>query len=922
MSDPEHVSDPRSLPGGRRLESWKEIAAYLRRDVRTVQRWERRERLPVHRHHHAALASVHAFSDEIDAWRLRRAECPSAVGPSLPTSAAEPLVGRRPELARLHECFTSAATGRRKLIFISGEAGVGKTALLRSFLEHLTPDGWFAEGGCVEEYGHTEPFWPVLDALGRLVKGPYARQATAVLERTAPSWLHFVRLGGGTKSGSAPTDAISGDRQAGELLAAVQGLAEVRPLALVLENLHWADHATVSLLARWASRRESARVLVVGTYRPENLSEAHPGFWRAYQEMRAHFLCETLELSRFEQQTVAEFLALRGAWTDLEGATAWFHARTDGNPLFLVHLVLHLTAQGLIQEHGGLRHLNMSARVQAAVPETLRDLIGVAVARLDLSSQQLLEVASVAGRHFSSRLVARALERSVEDVERALDALARRQHFVETCGPLPFPDGTEGTGYRLVHQFFREVLYDRIPSAQRATLHRRMAEELERAYGQQMSDIALELAIHFDRGHQSARAIPLYEAAAERAFARGGLLDAQVALTNALRLLPHMSDADRGERERRLRVRLCSTLAATHSMVDPLVQTAYAQLHDLGRRNGSVSEVVSGLLGVARVQCFSGKVSAAVETSVRASELARAAGVGMLGTLAQQAVPLMTQGAYRASLKIADSALTSRTDDLEVLRSQGYDSAINALNIRAWNCWALGRYAELNRTIDRMLAHATEREEYFSLAVANGWGAPLLEYIGEPERAAASIRTASRLASGHRLSQIVWWVNAVSAWMMARRGQATPAVAELRQSIETLEAVGLRVWLVWVFAWLAEALLSAGLPDDAAEAASEGVRRGRAMGAHCYEAELLRLKGEALTSLADHRHAQAAFQEAIAVADSQGALTFTLRASIGLARSSGPQGDARRLLEGVLARFGDERSPDLRDARELLALRV
>src|SRR5262245_35861346 len=164
-SNPDRSTPPSNAQDGRRLDSWKEIAAYLNRDVTTVRRWEKREGLPVHRHRHAALGSVYAFTKEIDAWQFGR-DHPAP--PEEPPTNADPgprLVGRDLELRRLHEHLVRALEGKRRTVFIAGELGIGKTALTQTFLDQVRSDVWVAVGQCVEQYGKGEPYLPIIEAL-------------------------------------------------------------------------------------------------------------------------------------------------------------------------------------------------------------------------------------------------------------------------------------------------------------------------------------------------------------------------------------------------------------------------------------------------------------------------------------------------------------------------------------------------------------------------------------------------------------------------------------------------------------------------------------------------------------------------------------------------------------------------------------
>ena len=168
------------------------------------------------------------------------------------------------------------------MVFVTGEAGIGKTTLVDAFVAQVVPTArvWLGRGQCLEQHGAGEPYLPLLEALGRWGRGPDGGQLVAVLRQQAPSWLlqlpalvpeddyeALQRRGGG----------VTRERMLRELAEAVEVLTAMRPLVLVLEDLHWSDAATVDWLAYVARRREAARLLVLGTYRPvEALVQGHP----------------------------------------------------------------------------------------------------------------------------------------------------------------------------------------------------------------------------------------------------------------------------------------------------------------------------------------------------------------------------------------------------------------------------------------------------------------------------------------------------------------------------------------------------------------------------------------------------------------------------------------------------------------------
>jgi len=269
-----------------------------------------------------------------------------------------PLVGRDSELARLHEHLARAAGGERRFVLVTGEAGIGKTRVVDAFLAQVVETGAadIARGLCIEYHGSGEPYLPVLDAIGRLCRGPQAQHTLAVLGQYAPTWLVEMPGVASAKAPDVPQPAVLGathDRMLREMADALEALTADRPLVLVLEDLHWSDHATLDLIAWLARRREPARLLLLGTYRPVDvIVRAHP--LRAVAgELVLHGLSVEMPLELLSEEDVAAYLALRLPGGQVsEGLVRAIYQRTDGNPLFVVAAVDALVQQGWLAVAG------------------------------------------------------------------------------------------------------------------------------------------------------------------------------------------------------------------------------------------------------------------------------------------------------------------------------------------------------------------------------------------------------------------------------------------------------------------------------------------------------------------------------------------------------------------------------------------
>ena len=242
------------------------------------------------------------------------------VHPSAPhTAAATPpplLVGRAQELDALHRGLATALTGVRQILFVTGEAGLGKTTLVDAFLTAVAEQGplWIGRGQCLDHYGAGEAYLPVLEALERLCRGPGGLEIVELLRQQAPTWL--VQMPGLVRPAELEglqrrVLGTTRERMLRELAEALDVLTAARPLVLVLEDLHWSDYATLDVLAVLARRREPARLLLLGTYRPPDaLQRGHP-LQTVQHELQLHGQCAELPLPLLTEAAVADYLAIR-----------------------------------------------------------------------------------------------------------------------------------------------------------------------------------------------------------------------------------------------------------------------------------------------------------------------------------------------------------------------------------------------------------------------------------------------------------------------------------------------------------------------------------------------------------------------------------------------------------------------------------
>lgn len=460
-------------------------------------------------------------------------------------------VGRDDVLARVADRLTSALAGQRQLVFLSGEAGIGKTTVLDAFVAHAAshPDVLLARGACLEHYGAAEAYLPVLEAFGRLLRGPGASRIVRVLEAHAPTWLvqlPWLEHRDDREMLRRQLLGVTKERMLREMAEALEILSAATPVLLVLEDLHWSDGSTLDLLAMLGRRREPARLLVVGSYRSADVVMAGHPLRGLIQDLRVRRQCEDIALSFLREEDVAAYLAQRfgGQAFQPELARAVCR-RTDGNPLFMVRVVDELVALRVLEpEDGGWRLMKPLDEIDRAVPETLRLLIEKQIARLAPEAQRLLEVASVLGREFTAPSVAAGLAEDALEVEECCDELVRKGQFLAAAALFTRPDKTQAARYRFTHSLYRSVLMDLVPEARRLRLHQRLGEWLERTYRDHAGVIDTQMAHHFEEARDHGRAIEHLRRAADRDVRNWAHQEAAARLTRAVALIDHLTPAD------------------------------------------------------------------------------------------------------------------------------------------------------------------------------------------------------------------------------------------------------------------------------------------------------------------------------------------------------------------------------------------
>jgi predicted ATPase/DNA-binding winged helix-turn-helix (wHTH) protein len=418
----------------------------------------------------------------MEAWR--QPEAKAQAPPFRPVSHPRWWVGRAGHLKALDNLIEQAVTGNRQVVFITGEAGIGKTTFVEMVMERLLGRGiGVFSGRCIEHFGTDEAFFPLIEALQDQCRGPGGPHLLEMLRGHAPTWLAQMTGILDARDRAVLQSEVFGatrERMLREFCELLEVLSSEYPWVLIVEDLHWSDYATLDVLSLFARRQQKASVLILATYRPVDvIIGGHPAR-TVHQELQIHGRCAEIALDRLSLAEVEQYLALRFGEAEMVRALAErVFGRTGGQPLFVVSLVDYFVARCEILEVNGQWCLALGGQVSLdCIPRDLREMIARQIDRLNAEEQQLLEAASAAGAEFSAAMAAGALDRDIPEVERVCEGLARKGQVIAPAGVSEWPDGTVAGHYAFLHALYQEVLYQRLAPGQRVQLHRRLGERL------------------------------------------------------------------------------------------------------------------------------------------------------------------------------------------------------------------------------------------------------------------------------------------------------------------------------------------------------------------------------------------------------------------------------------------------------------
>jgi predicted ATPase/DNA-binding SARP family transcriptional activator len=487
-----------------------------------------------------------------DARTLLRPPIP----PALATARGLLFVGRDAELDRLKTLWGGVVEGARRVVFVAGEPGIGKTRLTAELAQHVHDQGGAVLfGRCDEDLG--VPYQPFAEAIRVHAEAMPIGDITSHLSTHGADLVHLVpelsRLVPDAVISPGAQPEVERLRMFESVAAFLADVSSMTPVLLVLDDLHWGAKSTMLLLRHLARTPKAMRVMILGTYRDTDVDRGHP-LGETLADMRRDLDVERVILRGLDEEGVTAFVAA-AANQELDTREAELavalRAGTEGNPFFLQEVMRHLVDTGAIYRSEGRWHTDFDNINEVGVPEGVRDVIGRRLAYLSENANRMLTVAAVVGPSFGLQLL-----ESVPDLGVASEELLDAMDEAVRAGVI-----SEATGgrYAFSHALVRQTLYAELSSVRRARLHRRVGEAIESL--PDADDHVEELAHHFAEAAldgQVPKAVDYALAAGRRALERLAYEEAGSQLERGLTLLDLESVPDH---ERR--AELFYTLATT-----------------------------------------------------------------------------------------------------------------------------------------------------------------------------------------------------------------------------------------------------------------------------------------------------------------------------------------------------------------------
>ena len=840
------------------------------------------------------------------------------------------MVGRQQDIECLQACWERAQQSVGQVALLSGEAGIGKSRLIRAFQDVVVQDSAILfECRCSPQHQHSA-FYLLSDllkqALGlnddntlssRWHELESALSQYGLLSDASRMLLADILLLQPPTALGAPPE-LSPPRERQRLFDAIYtlltGLAANHAVALVVEDCHWIDASTLEFLNLLMTQGAPTHLMIVLTCRPEFDID-----W-ASRDSLTRLVLQRLSPIEIERLT----LQITGGKALPDDVLQHLIEKTDGVPLFIEELTKMIIESPLVRERDD-RYALMGSLPTQTVPSTLQ---GSLMARLDqlTPGKAVAQLGAVIGRTFAYELIRQVTPLSDADFELGVQQLIEAE--------LLYQDGeSPHARFTFKHALLQDIAYQSLLRSDRQRYHESTARVLASQFPDLVKTQPELIAYHFSEAGLSSQSIPYWQRAAQRAIKRSAHVETLNHLIQGLAMITELPDmAERSQAELTFQLMLGNTLVKLQGYGAPEVGQAYARSRELVQYVDNPHQLVRVLYGVWVYYLTRAEFQTALElaeeilalAALQDSENGRLRGHNAMGSTLcflgefKRAYHHLTQGmACEAS---RPSRMASPADAI-VPQVANFAYA-------SWALWCMGYPDQALAASQESRRLAEDRQNPFALAVALFYASVLHQLRREPDMAYEQANAVITLAT--ELEFAVWVAGGtlVRGWALMRRGQMTEGFEQIQQGLAAWNAAGAELIRPSGLAKLAEAYEMQGDLESGLRTLDEALAVVEQTGIRYYEAELYRLKARLVWATGaddDSRleSAESLCRRAIAIAQQQEAKSLELRAATQLGqlwRQQGREELAQQLLRPIYDWFQEGfDTADLQEARVFLA---
>jgi class 3 adenylate cyclase/tetratricopeptide (TPR) repeat protein len=864
--------------------------------------------------HDLGAVALKGFAEPVPAYVALSATSIESRFEARHESGLMPPVGRGEELDLLMGCWRQVQEGEGRVVLLSGEAGIGKSRLLRALREEIGAGlHALAIYSCAPHLS-ASPLAPVIQQLYR-TSGLEADQTPDAQRRRLEAFVEqhslardalpllAALLGVPTEADIPQLDWTPQRQKESTLVLLIQYLAAEarrRPLLLLFEDLHWIDPSSRELLDLLVDQIATFPILAVLSYRPDFAVS-----WLGAPHITS---------LRLRRLSTAAAMAIVGGITGKplpRQITEQIVARADGIPLFIEELTRAVIESGRLKQAATAWLLD-EPLAPVAIPLTLHDSL---MARLDRlgNAKGVAQIGAVVGRVFERSLIAEIDDRPVAELDTALRRL--------TDAGLIVCQGEDT--YAFKHALVRDAAHESLLFRRRRELHGRVADALAGRQGA----LPEVLASHYAEAMRTAEAIDHWKRAGEMAVARSANIEAIDHLENALRVLRLLPETpDRAGREIGLQILLGVARMAVQGYAAPDVQRAYGRAHELCRQLGDTPQLFPVLRGLYVYHLLRGELPEAHALGHQLVEIAEETGDDGQALEANFALG-QTFLFHKGDLATASRYLAAGAAqyDLERHRTHaflfGQDPGVFCLDLLAWTRLIEGRLSEAQSMLEAAFALAERVRHPLSAAAALMFAAVAQVWLRHMTRAEQYADRLIAMSTEQALPFFAGIGNLVKGAAEMVRG--AEGMKRIEEGMEMYGMTGTRFAQTVAWDYAARASLQLGRPEVAGEYLREVMPHALSDQGEAYIApELLRTEALVHGALGDTNGAEASLRQALVRAEGMGAAFWRLRAACDLAclwRNQGKRAEARALLAPLYGWFTEGfDTPDLKEAKVLL----